>query len=94
MQIFLGGDQRCVAQQFLNVPNVHSVIQAVGCTAVTEDVRVYASDASAPRSGNDHPVDTFLPERLFVGAARWQFTREKGIQRDAGALFVRDVVVS
>jgi len=55
---------------------------------------VYASDAGALCSGNNDPVNTFLPERLFVGAARWQFTREKGIERDASALFVRDVVVA
>jgi len=94
VKIFLCRYQRGMAQQFLNVANIHAVIQAVRCAAVSENMRVYASDSSALRGGNDHPVDSFLPERLFVGAARWQFTCEKGIERDACALPVRDFVIA
>ena len=57
VEIFLCGDQRCMAQQFLNVANIHAMIQAVGCAAVTEDVWVYASDASALRSRNNDSID-------------------------------------
>ena len=83
-----------MAQQFLNVANVHAVIQAMRGAAVAQDMGVYAGDTGALRGGNDHPVDAFLPERFFIGLSRWQPTREIGIKRDPGALFVRDFVIA
>jgi len=56
VEILLRGDERRVAEHFLNEANVHSVIQAMRSATVAQDMRVYSRDAGASCGLHDQAV--------------------------------------
>jgi len=65
----LRGDQRRVAKQILNETDVHSMIDAMRCATVAQNVGVNARDAGAFCGFHDHAVDIRYCGSPFAAAS-------------------------
>lgn len=83
MRVNLRGSERGMAQQLLDVPQIHSAIQQVCDEAVPNCVRVETSQARAPGYEIDYPSDLPIRESPRGSPSRW----EKGSGLAAAQMF-------
>ena len=95
MQIFLCRHQTGVAQELLQVTNVHSVINAMRCEAVPQLVSGDMPQSRTHCGLRDNSPNVFAPEPILCStlAARTRLVRKKGLEGDLRAFLCGEFVI-